>query len=108
MQKISFTGSTAVGKKIARDSVETLKRVTLELGGKSPFIVLKDANLDRAIPFALQAGFMNSGQACVAGTRLLVPNSRLSEFTEALKAAVRCKVAASYAKTHPNQMFESQ
>jgi aldehyde dehydrogenase (NAD+) len=89
VQKISFTGSTAVGKKIARDSVETLKRVTLELGGKSPFIVLKDANLDRAIPFALQAGFMNSGQACVAGTRLLVPNSRLSEFTEALKAAVQ-------------------
>jgi aldehyde dehydrogenase (NAD+) len=88
VRKISFTGSTAVGKKIAHDAVDTLKRVTLELGGKSPLIVLKDANLDRAIPFVLQAGFMNSGQACVAGTRLLVPRSRLSEFTEALKVAV--------------------
>ncbi|HKR41749.1 MAG TPA: aldehyde dehydrogenase family protein, partial [Paraburkholderia sp.] len=78
--KISFTGSTAVGKSILRTAAETLKRVTLELGGKSPVIVLDDANLDEAVPLALQAGFMNSGQACIAGTRILVPQSRLGEF----------------------------
>jgi aldehyde dehydrogenase (NAD+) len=88
VQKISFTGSTAVGKRIARESAETLKRVTLELGGKSPMILLQDANLERAIPFVLQAGFMNSGQACVAGTRLLVPRKRAQEVSNALKAAV--------------------
>lgn len=77
--KISFTGSTAVGKSILRAASETLKRVTLELGGKSPVIVLDDADLSQAIPMALQAGFMNSGQACVAGTRMLVPANRLAE-----------------------------
>ena len=71
--KISFTGSTAVGKTIARDGATTLKRVTLELGGKSPHIILEDANLEQAIPFILMTSFMNSGQACIAGTRLLIP-----------------------------------
>ena len=78
--KLSFTGSTAVGKTILRTAAETLKRVTLELGGKSPMIVLDDANFDEAVPLALQAGFMNSGQACIAGTRILVPQARLREF----------------------------
>jgi aldehyde dehydrogenase (NAD+) len=57
-----------------------LKRVTLELGGKSPVIVLDDASFDEVIPLVVQAGFMNSGQACIAGTRILVPQSRLAEF----------------------------
>ena len=86
--KISFTGSTAVGKTILRTAAETLKRVTLELGGKSPVIVLDDANFDEAVPLALQAGFMNSGQACIAGTRILVPQSRLVEFEASVKKAV--------------------
>lgn len=86
--KLSFTGSTAVGKTILRTAAETLKRVTLELGGKSPMIVLDDANFDEAIPYALQAGFMNSGQACIAGTRILVPRSRLAEFEEKIADAV--------------------
>ena len=73
--KISFTGSTAVGKAILRAGAETMKRITLELGGKSPTVILDDANLAQAIPLALGAGFMNSGQACVAGTRILVPAS---------------------------------
>jgi aldehyde dehydrogenase (NAD+) len=75
--KISFTGSAAVGEQIMRDGAATMKRVTLELGGKSPNILLDDADLDVAIPRALGIAFMNSGQACVAGTRLLVPKSRL-------------------------------
>ncbi|WP_321960428.1 aldehyde dehydrogenase family protein [Paraburkholderia sp. J7] len=86
--KISFTGSTVVGKTILRTAAETLKRVTLELGGKSPVIVLDDANFDEAVPLALQAGFMNSGQACIAGTRILVPQSRLVEFEASVAKAV--------------------
>ncbi len=86
--KISFTGSTAVGKSIAARSADTLKRVTLELGGKSAHIVLEDADLNKALPFILQSGFLNSGQACIAGTRILVPESRYDEITTALKQAV--------------------
>ncbi|AET93424.1 Aldehyde Dehydrogenase [Burkholderia sp. YI23] len=86
--KLSFTGSTAVGKTILRTAAETLKRVTLELGGKSPMIVLDDADFDHAVPLALDAGFMNSGQACIAGTRILVPRARLAEFEEKIVSAV--------------------
>jgi aldehyde dehydrogenase (NAD+) len=83
--KISFTGSTAVGKAIARGAAETCKRVTLELGGKSPNVLLDDADLARAIPVAVAAATMNSGQACLAGTRLLVPASRLEEVKVLVK-----------------------
>ncbi|MEM5367851.1 aldehyde dehydrogenase family protein [Paraburkholderia azotifigens] len=78
--KISFTGSTAVGKTILRTGADTLKRVTLELGGKSPVVVVDDADFAQAVPLAIHAGFMNSGQACIAGTRILVPRRRLAEF----------------------------
>ncbi|MGT2473393.1 aldehyde dehydrogenase family protein [Paraburkholderia terrae] len=87
--KISFTGSTAVGKTILRTGADTLKRVTLELGGKSPTIVLDDADFEQVVPLAINAGFMNSGQACIAGTRILVPRQRLAEF----EARVRDEVA---------------
>src|SRR6202045_7144 len=86
--KISFTGSAAVGRSIMRDGAATMKRVTLELGGKSPNILLDDADLDKAIPTALAIAFMNSGQACVAGTRLLVPKTRLDEVKRAILAAM--------------------
>jgi len=87
--KISFTGSVAVGQQIMRDGAATMKRVTLELGGKSPTILLDDAALDKAIPSALTLAFMNSGQACAAGTRLLVPKSRLEEVKRAIRDAMR-------------------
>jgi aldehyde dehydrogenase (NAD+) len=87
--KISFTGSVAVGEAIMRDGAATMKRVTLELGGKSPTIVLDDAALDMAIPSALILAFMNSGQACAAGTRLLVPKSRLNEVKQAIRDGMR-------------------
>jgi aldehyde dehydrogenase (NAD+) len=77
--KISFTGSTAVGKAIARGAVDTLKRVTLELGGKSPMVLLDDADFAKVMPLAAMAAVMNNGQACIAGTRLLVPHSRIDE-----------------------------
>ena len=85
--KISFTGSTAVGKAIARGAVETMKRVTLELGGKSPTILLDDADFAKAMPLAAMAATMNSGQACLAGSRLLVPRARLQEAHERIGAA---------------------
>jgi aldehyde dehydrogenase (NAD+) len=87
--KISFTGSVAVGQQIMRDGAATMKRVTLELGGKSPTVLLDDAALDKAIPSALTLAFMNSGQACAAGTRLLVPKSRLDEVKRAIRDAMQ-------------------
>ena len=87
--KISFTGSVAVGEQIMRDGAATMKRVTLELGGKSPTIVLDDAVLDKAIPAALILAFLNSGQACAAGTRLLVPKNRLAEVKRVIRDEMR-------------------
>jgi aldehyde dehydrogenase (NAD+) len=87
--KISFTGSVAVGQGIMRDGAETMKRITLELGGKSPTILLDDANLGQAIPTALILAFMNSGQACAAGTRLLVPKNRSDAVERAIVEAMR-------------------
>jgi len=75
---ISFTGSTQVGKQVARSATETMKRVTLELSGKSPHLLLDDANLETAIPLAVNACFNNNGQACIAGSRLLVPEQLLA------------------------------
>ncbi len=89
VDKISFTGSVAVGESIMRDGAATMKRVTLELGGKSPTILLDDANLDGAIPAALGIAFLNSGQACAAGTRLLVPRKRLEAAKRAIADAMR-------------------
>jgi aldehyde dehydrogenase (NAD+) len=89
VDKISFTGSVGVGQGIMRDGAATMKRVTLELGGKSPTILLDDAALDQAIPAALVLAFMNSGQACAAGTRLLVPKSRLDEIKRRIREAMR-------------------
>ncbi|QTH21121.1 aldehyde dehydrogenase family protein [Rhizorhabdus wittichii] len=86
--KISFTGSTAIGRAIMAAGAQGIKRVTLELGGKSPTIILDDADLDAAIPQALMNGLANSGQACIDGTRILAPESRLDEILARLKAAV--------------------
>jgi aldehyde dehydrogenase (NAD+) len=95
--KISFTGSVAVGKSIMRDGAATMKRVTLELGGKSPNILLDDADLEKAIPNALVIAFLNSGQACAAGTRLLVPRKRLDEVMRAIVDAI-----AEFPVGHPS------
>jgi aldehyde dehydrogenase (NAD+) len=86
--RISFTGSGGTGKAIARLALETMKRVTLGLGGKSPSIILDDADLATAVPAAVAAAFQNSGQACIAGSRLLVPQARLAEITTQIKAIV--------------------
>jgi len=85
---ISFTGSTAVGKRIAALAAERVARVTLELGGKSPTILLDDADLGEAIPAAVKACFLNSGQVCVALSRLLVPLARYQEVVEHVREVV--------------------
>ncbi|MFK3800174.1 aldehyde dehydrogenase family protein [Pseudomonas sp. NPDC088444] len=89
ISKISFTGSTSTGKNIARASVDTMKRVSLALSGKSAMVLLADADLATAIPLALNAAFMNNGQACVAGSRLLVPRARLDEVVRCVQACVK-------------------
>jgi len=86
VDKVSFTGSTAVGRHIMTLAAGTLKTVTLELGGKSAQIVLDDADLDLVIDGALYAGLFHSGQACTAGSRLLVSEARHDEVVERLRA----------------------
>lgn len=82
VDKVAFTGSTEVGQQIIRASAGNVKRVSLELGGKSPNIVFADADLDAAVPGAAMAVFANSGQICSAGTRLFVEESIYEEFVE--------------------------
>nr|WP_314466114.1 aldehyde dehydrogenase family protein [uncultured Novosphingobium sp.] len=89
VDKIAFTGSTGVGEKIVKAAASTMKRVTVELGGKSPNIVFADADLDKAVPAAAMAVFANSGQICSAGTRLFVQSSIREEFMERLAAFTR-------------------
>jgi betaine-aldehyde dehydrogenase len=88
VDKYTFTGSSAVGKEVGKIAAEKLKPCTLELGGKSAAIILEDADLDASLPMLLFAGLMNSGQACVAQTRILAPRSRYDEIVEKVAAAV--------------------
>ena len=84
VDKVAFTGSTATGRKIVEASGVNFKKVTLELGGKSPDIVFADADLDQAVPGAGMGVFGNSGQVCCAGTRLYVERPIYDEFVERL------------------------
>jgi acyl-CoA reductase-like NAD-dependent aldehyde dehydrogenase len=86
--KVAFTGSTAVGRRIAEGAAKTIKRVTLELGGKSPNVVFADADLQAAAEAAPWAVFGNAGQDCCARSRILVEQSALDEFMAALTAVV--------------------
>jgi acyl-CoA reductase-like NAD-dependent aldehyde dehydrogenase len=88
VDKVSFTGSTEVGREIVRASAGNLKRVSLELGGKNASIVMKDANIDAAVGGNLLGGLINSGQACAAYSRFYVDASRADEFTEKLAGAM--------------------
>ncbi|TQE16125.1 aldehyde dehydrogenase family protein [Streptomyces ipomoeae] len=95
VDKVSFTGSTEVGREIVRASADNLKRVSLELGGKTPILVLPDADLDAAVTGALQGGLINSGQVCAAYSRFYVHRSVADEFAERLaKAAENMPIGA--------------
>ena len=88
IDKIAFTGSTAVGKEIMRGAADTLKRVTLELGGKSPNIVFSDAEIDNAVKGAINGIFYGKGEVCNAGSRLFLESKLKDEFTEKLVGRV--------------------
>jgi succinate-semialdehyde dehydrogenase/glutarate-semialdehyde dehydrogenase len=89
VRKLTFTGSTEVGKYLAREAAGTVKRVSLELGGHAPFIVFPDADLDAAATGALRAKFRNAGQTCVCANRLYVHESVIEAFLERFTAKVR-------------------
>ncbi|MBC8144207.1 MAG: aldehyde dehydrogenase family protein, partial [bacterium] len=89
IDKIAFTGSVDVGKIIMRSAADTLKKVTLELGGKSPNVVFADSNLELAAKVALSGIFFNQGQMCTAGSRILIEESAREEFLEVLSSRAK-------------------
>jgi aldehyde dehydrogenase (NAD+) len=89
VDRLAFTGSVGTARRIAAASAGNVKRLSLELGGKSPDIVFADANLDKAVPGAAMACYANSGQICAAGTRLFVQRSVQEEFVGRLEAFSR-------------------
>ncbi|WP_406305332.1 aldehyde dehydrogenase [Streptomyces sp. NBC_00885] len=92
IDKVSFTGSVAAGKRVMEVASRHLTRVTLELGGKSAAVILPDADLESAVAGIVPAAWMNNGQACVAQTRILAPRSRYDEFAETFAAAASALV----------------
>ena len=93
VDKVAFTGSTEVGKKIVHAATGNLKKVTLELGGKSPNIVFADADLEAAVAGSVAAWMFNHGQCCVAGTRMFVQRDIFDDFTQAVAdAAAQAKI----------------
>jgi len=88
VRKLSFTGSTAVGKKLMAQCAGQVKKISLELGGNAPFIVFDDADLDAAVQGAIASKYRNTGQTCVCANRLLVQNGVYEEFTRKLIDAV--------------------
>jgi succinate-semialdehyde dehydrogenase/glutarate-semialdehyde dehydrogenase len=89
VRKLSFTGSTAVGKLLMAQCSKTVKKVALELGGNAPFLVLEDADLDAAVTGAIQSKYRNTGQTCVCANRFIVHSKVYGAFAEKLAAAVR-------------------
>ncbi len=87
VRKLTFTGSTQVGKKLMADCAATVKRTSMELGGNAPFIVFDDADLDAAVAGAMICKFRNAGQTCVCANRILIQEGVYDEFTEKLMAA---------------------
>src|SRR5688572_32945311 len=93
---VSFTGSTRAGKRVSEVAAQTVKRVSLELGGKSPNVILEDADFERAVTDGVGKCFLNSGQTCSALTRMLVPRSKLAEAEE-----IAVRAAESYTPGDP-------
>ena len=89
VRKISFTGSTSVGKTLVRNAAETMKKVSMELGGNAPYIVFEDADIDAAVQGAVANKFRNAGQVCVSVNRFYIHDSVYERFTSQLAAAVK-------------------
>lgn len=88
VRKLSFTGSTEIGRQLMQQCAKDIKKVSLELGGNAPFIVFDDADLDKAVEGALASKFRNAGQTCVCANRLYVQDGVYDDFAEKLQAAV--------------------
>ena len=94
VRKLTFTGSTEIGKKLIEQCASTVKKVSMELGGNAPFIVFDDADIDAAIVGAMQSKYRNTGQTCVCANRFLVQDGVYDEFADAFaKAASKLKIA---------------
>ncbi|MDJ0870067.1 MAG: NAD-dependent succinate-semialdehyde dehydrogenase, partial [Myxococcota bacterium] len=89
VRKVSFTGSTEVGRLLMRQAADTVKRISLELGGNAPFVVFPDADLEAAVDGAMASKFRNTGQTCVCANRILVHDSLHDAFAAALEKRVR-------------------
>lgn len=100
MRKISFTGSTPVGKHLARRSAATLKKLSLELGGNAPFIVFDDADLDAAVDGLMIAKFRNGGQTCVCPNRVFVQAGVHDEFVEKLRMRIAALIVGPASSTN--------
>ena len=98
VRKLTFTGSTPVGKKLMSDCATTMKRTSMELGGNAPFIVFDDADLDAAVMGAMICKFRNAGQTCVCANRIYIQESIFEEFTARLKKAVEDLIIGNGAK----------
>lgn len=96
VRKISFTGSTAVGKLLTRQAADTMKRVSMELGGNAPFIVFEDADLARAADALVACKFRNAGQTCVSANRVFVHERVHDEFVERLAEAMKTKLVVGH------------
>lgn len=89
MKKLSFTGSTRIGKLLASQCSGTLKKLSLELGGNSPFIVFDDAKIETAVESCILAKLRNSGQTCVTANRIMVQSGIYDQFADALTARIK-------------------
>ena len=89
VRKLTFTGSTEVGKKLVADCAQTMKRTSMELGGNAPFIVFDDADLDNAVQATMVTKYRNAGQTCVCANRILVQDTVMDEYAEKLAVAVK-------------------
>ena len=95
---VSFTGSTRAGKRVSEVAAQTIKRVHLELGGKSPNVILEDADIEKAVTAGVGGCYLNSGQTCSALTRMIVPRSKLAQVEEiAARTAATFKVGDPFA-----------
>ena len=112
VDKVAFTGSTAVGRQILKDAASSnLKKVTLELGGKSPNIVFNDADIDQAVPWIHSGIFANQGQNCCAGSRIYVQSGIYDAFVEKFKQSVLQRVIGNpedEKTTHGSQISKVQ
>jgi succinate-semialdehyde dehydrogenase/glutarate-semialdehyde dehydrogenase len=89
VRKLTFTGSTEVGKKLVADCAQTMKRTSMELGGNAPFIVFDDADLDNAVQATMVTKYRNAGQTCVCANRILVQDTVMEEYSQKLAEAVK-------------------